>query len=453
MTMMQQRAAKVITFGCQMNFRDSEIIVDGLLKDGYDITENLPEADIVVINTCSIRHHAEHRVSSLLGRLKDWKKKKKGRQIGVCGCMPQLYREKMFAGAPQIDFLVGSQAFGRFPEVLGRIRTGKKHLVEIEPGVSRVIYNSQFRAHNFKALVTIMEGCNLSCSYCVVPFTRGAQRSRSLSNIIQEVTDLALRGYKEITLLGQTVNAYGLDLSPPVRFIDLLEALQGIKGLLRIRFSSPNPVFASKEFFEKVKTLDKVCEHFHLPVQSGSNKILKAMNRGYTREAYLDKIASLRTIIPRASVTTDIIVGFPGETEKDFSDTVMLIEKVRFDNAYTFKYSARPQASAATLPDDVNNETKKRRLRVVNETLEKILVAKNKKLLGTKEEVLVERVVANHRGTPDPLRSPLVGRTRTFKELIFEGPVHLISKTALVQVSQVFAWSLRGKFISELQVL
>jgi tRNA-2-methylthio-N6-dimethylallyladenosine synthase len=352
------------TFGCQMNVYDSEIMAGLLLDRDYKITEDMNRADVILLNTCAIRQKAEDKVYSQLGVLRRLKEKRPDLILGVGGCMAQREGEEIFKRSPSVDLIFGTHQICNLPTILNEvIREGRK-VIAIEEGKVEQEGSNTYRKDKRKAYVAIMRGCDNHCTYCVVPSARGRQRSRLPEKIIKEIENLAEEGYKEITLLGQNVAAYGKDLGG-IDFPDLLERINGIEGIEKIKYISSHPKDISNKLIETLPELSKVCEDLHLPVQSGSNGILKAMNRGYTREEYLEIIEKVRSLIPKMSITTDIIVGFPGEREEDFQDTLELMKEIRFNSAYMFQYSSRPGTPAERMPEQIPAEIKLERLHKV----------------------------------------------------------------------------------------
>ena len=434
---------RLLTYGCQMNVRDSETLA-GLLEGlGYQETFDVEQADLILLNTCCVRQTTENRIFGKLGELKEVKKKRPGTIIAVCGCLSQQPQaaERILARAPHVDLVFGSYNLHRLPELLSRACAGET-VWEVwdEPGedVERLPVRRQ---PGVRAYVNIMSGCDNFCSYCIVPLVRGRERSRRPEEIIREVELLVKQGFKEVMLLGQNVNAYGKGLDTPASFPDLLLKLDQLPGIERIRYMTSHPKDFSLEIIRAVASSHHVCEHFHLPVQAGSNPVLKKMNRQYTREQYLALIEQVRRHCPQASVTTDIIVGFPGETESQFAETVELVEKVRFDAAYTFIYSPRQGTPAASLEDNISQEDKKRRLAKLMEVQNRISLELNQKLLGKKVEVLVEG-----ESRANPLK--LTGRTRTNKIVIFDGRPGLKGKLVDIVIEQARTWTLFGSYAS-----
>jgi len=343
-----------------MNVRDSEIILGMLKKRGYTQVESPDRADVVLFNTCSVRKHAEDRVWSNIGVLRELKANNKP-IIGIVGCMAQNYQDEVFRRFPYIDFVCGPANIYGIPDLVKKAGKEKTQLLAVNRVKRPLLCDGNSRKNKLKAFVSIMYGCNNFCSYCIVPYVRGRQLSRPLRHIIDEVKDLAGRGCPEITLLGQNVNSYGQDLKGKTGFVGLLEKLNRIEGIERIRFMTSHPKDASKKLFCAMRDLSKVCKHLHLPLQSGSDKILSLMNRGYTFRDYSGLIECLRKIIPDCNITSDIIVGFPQESEADFQKTYQAMQKIRFDQAFIFKYSPRPKTKAARLEDDVPLKVKQRR--------------------------------------------------------------------------------------------
>ena len=435
------------TYGCQMNVHDSEKLAGMLEEMGYKYTEDLEKADVLLFNTCAVREHAEVRVLGRVSQIKELKNRNPNLIIGISGCMMQekhiveAIREKY----PHVDIVFGTHNIYKFPELLWQALNSRVQVIDVIENTQNVIEGLPIRRDsNLKAWVNIIYGCNNFCTYCIVPYTRGREKSRRSEDIIAEVKELAEKGYKEITLLGQNVNSYGKDLGGDINFAKLLYMLNDIKGIERIRFMTSHPKDISDELIYAMRDLDKVCEHLHLPVQAGSNKILKRMNRRYTREHYLEIIDKVRANIPDIAITTDIIVGFPGETEEDFLQTLDLVERVRFDGAYTFMYSKRAGTPAASMPDQVDDEVKKDRLIRLIELQNKISLEKSAELKGKVVEVLIEGVSKR-----DP--NKLTSRTRTNKVVHFIGDESLIGKLANVKITETKAWTMQGELVEVLR--
>lgn len=394
------------TFGCQMNERDSEIMGQLLSSRGYEWGSEPEAADLILINTCSIRGKAEQKVYSLLGQLRDLKAKKKTVRIGVCGCVAQQEGHRILERMPHVDLVVGTRQFHQIPELLARLESGAlQQAAALELGgdfpvfpLPRAVAQAERGpAPSVQRYVNIMQGCNNFCSYCVVPYTRGREVSQPLAAILEEVRLFVAQGVREITLLGQNVNSYGKTnaVAPgPVTFPDLLHAVAQVEGLRRLRFTTSHPQDLSEELMRCFAELEVLCPHFHLPVQSGSNQILARMNRGYTAEEYRAKVEQLRCIRPDIALATDFIVGFPGETEADFQDTLQLLQEVRFHSSFSFKYSDRPQTRASGFADKIPEDVKGERLRRLQILQNAICLEWNNKLIGKEVEVLVEHCQA-----------------------------------------------------------
>lgn len=440
---MQDKAKKLMhisTYGCQMNEHDSEIMRALLEENGYQWTDNIHEADLVVLNTCSVREHAEKRVLGLLGNLKHQKEKKPRLIIALGGCMAQNPEIQEFVRkkAPYVDVVFGTRNYHKLPALIKEAEETMSNVFEPTcedeeiPGILPVHYVSRVKAY-----VTIIYGCNNFCTYCIVPYTRGREKSRPPKEIYEEVLRLADQGFLEVMLLGQNVNSYGKDLEEDINFAKLLRMLDPIPGLARIRYMTSHPRDFTDELIDTIAGSEKVCEHFHLPLQAGSNNILKKMNRGYTREEYLRLTEKIRQRVPGASITTDIIVGFPGETDEDFWETLDLVKRVRFDAAYTFIYSPRYGTPAAKMRDDISQETKKERLKDLNQIQSQITLELNQAYEGKTCEVLVE---GRSKTNPDRWS----GRTRTNKIVVFDGEEDLEGKLVDVEIKCARTWTLFG---------
>ncbi len=431
------------TFGCQMNENDSERLAGMLSEMGYVETENRDESDLIIYNTCCVRENAELKVYGHLGSLKKLKEKKPDMIIAVCGCMMQQPEvvEHIKSTYRHVDLIFGTHNLHKFPELVYNVLRGETPVVDVMDSAGFVVEGMPIRRSNgIKAWVTIMYGCNNFCSYCIVPYVRGRERSRSMEVIYDEVLSLAREGYSEITLLGQNVNSYGLDLPDKPSFADLLRKLDGIDGIKRIRFMTSHPKDLSDDLIDAMRDLKSVCPHLHLPLQAGSTKVLREMNRKYTKEQYIELAERIKSRIPGIALTTDIIVGFPGETEEDFLDTLDVVEKVRFDMAYTFLYSKRAGTPAARRTDQVPEETKKQRFDRLIELQNRISREINEALKGTVQEILVE-------GPSKTNASILSGRTSTNKIVNFRGSDDLTGKYVRVKISDVQTWSLEGVII------
>ncbi len=382
----------VYTIGCQMNVYDSGQMIAGLASFGYHQAEELAHADLILVNTCTIRAKAEQKAFSFLGRLSELKNKNPHLIVGVTGCVAQQEGENIFKRMPHVDLVVGTQAIARLPGIVAKIEAKRCRVVDIATSTERnaeqpsaIIPDKQ----SVTRFVTIMTGCDNYCTYCVVPYVRGRETSRLPTDIIKEIEGLVATGVREVTLLGQNVNSYG-QKEEFSSFADLLKRVNAIKGLRRIRFTTSHPKDFSEDLMRSFNELPKLCRHIHLPVQSGSDRILKRMNRKYTQAAYLDKIDQVRHWCPEIEITTDIIVGFPGETDKDFKATVDLVRQVAFDGLFVFNYSDRPRTPASRFGEKVPKAVSNRRLQVILNLQEQIVRKKNKMLVGTEQKVLVE---------------------------------------------------------------
>ncbi len=433
----------VITWGCQMNEDDSTQISALMSGMGYIRVESVTDADIIFLNTCSVRSKPEHKVKTKLGELKLLKDFRPHIIIGVCGCMAQKEGERLRSDAPFIDMLVGTAAIERIPELLHKVIESKNRISALEmpekPGDTLSVPKRLYIQPKLKAYVPIMYGCDNFCSYCVVPYTRGRERSRDIKEIKEEIEHLASGGCKEIMLLGQNVNSYdGGDGSHD--FSDVLSMANNIEGIERIRFMTSHPKDLSPNLIFAIASLPKVCRHFHLPVQSGSDRILKKMNRKYTAAEYLEKLKALRDSVPGISITTDLIVGFPGETDDDFEETIKLVEEARFDEAFMFAYSAMRGTAAAEMPNQVPYQVKQERLRFLIEKQNAITTEINSSQLGTIFDVLVEKV-----SPKDP--SKVSGLTSSNKTMVFEGSSNLIGKIVPVKAQKPYIWGFSGEAV------
>jgi tRNA-2-methylthio-N6-dimethylallyladenosine synthase len=428
----------LITYGCQMNEYDSERVAGLLRERQYELTDEVTEADVVLVNTCAIREKAEDKVFSKLGELKRLKAGKPELVIGVMGCMAQLHQETILRRAPQVDLVFGSPAIARVGELVERARRHERPLLETGEAPLVKITAKPPSTDRLKAFVTVMEGCEKHCTFCVVPRTRGRERSHSPAAIVTEVEQLVAGGCREVTLLGQTVNAYGRDLVPATDLAELFARVNDVAGLERIRFTTSNPYNLTPRLIAAMRDVPKVCEWFHLPLQSGSDRVLERMNRGYTRARYLDLIAALRDVEPAMAFSTDIIVGFPGETEADFAETVEVIERVGYDNVFVFRYSPRPGTPAATMSEQVGDGVKADRNRRLLEVVERVTRTQSARLAGRTIEVLVDGVSRRNPGE-------LAGRTRCNRVVNFDGQGQVaVGDIVQVRVTDALPHSLRG---------
>ncbi len=431
------------TFGCQMNENDSERLSGMLSEMGYSESFKRAESDLVIFNTCCVRENAEQKVYGHLGALKKLKEKNPELVIAICGCMMQQPEvvEHIRKVYKHVDIVFGTHNLYKFPELLNTAIETKAAVIDVWDSTGSIAENMPItRKDSLKAWVTVMYGCNNFCSYCIVPYVRGRERSRGLEEIKNEVQKLAQEGCKEITLLGQNVNSYGKDLAGEYSFAGLLRELNTIEGIERIRFMTSHPKDLSDELIYAMRDCEKVCEHLHLPVQAGSTKILDDMNRRYTKEQYLELLEKVKTHIPGIALSTDIIVGFPGETEEDFAETLDVVAKARFDMAYTFLYSKRTGTPAATKENQVSEETKKERfdrLLALQNTISREI---NDELLGKEVEVLVE-------GLSKSSKTTYTGRTRENKIVNFKGSPEIVGKLVRVKIDTIQTWSLLGKIV------
>ena len=432
----QNKKVFIRTFGCQMNEHDSERMAGLLKQQGYTLTSNPDEADVILVNTCSIRDKAEQKAYSELGRYAELKEARPGLVIGMAGCVAQQEGQKVFKRYPWVDLVFGSSNIPNLPEMVKTRQAGQLHVIKTDepPGPPRT--TPAVRSDKVRAWVNIMEGCDKHCTFCVVPMTRGRERSRPADEILREVFNLGLNGYREVTLLGQTVNSYGNGTA--VDFSELLRRLNDAPGIERIRFMTSHPIDLTPTLILAMAMLPKLCEHLHLPLQSGSDQVLDRMHRGYTRASYIEKIRTSRQTVPGISLTTDLIVGFPGESESDFEQTLEAVEEIRYDAIFAFKYSPRPSTPASAYPDQVPEEVKDRRLQKLLALQKRITDEHSQYLLGSIQEILVEAV-----GKREP--NQLFGRTRTNRTIRFHGPAHWIGQLVRVQINKTYASSLEGE--------
>ena len=444
----------ILTMGCQLNENDSEKLCGMLEEMGYEKTENGQEADIALFNTCCVRENAEDKLFGKLGELKRLKEEK-GIIIAIGGCMMQEKHitDKIKQSYPFVDIIFGTHTLQRFPEDLYKVLTEKIKLEDILDIDGKVYEGLPIkRDSNIKASVTIMNGCNNFCSYCIVPYVRGRERSREPRAIIEEVKDLAKQGYKEITLLGQNVNSYlRVEREKQIPFEEyegvhsfatLLEAINKIDGIERIRFVSPHPKDFTDDVIDAISKCDKVCKLVHLPLQSGNTKVLKEMNRKYTKEQYLNLVDKMKAKIPNLTLSTDIIVGFPGETDEEFEDTLDVVRKVKFEQVYMFIYSRRVGTPGDRMENQVPEEIKHKRFDKLKELVESQIEENNQKYVGTIQKVLVEGESKNN-------QELLTGRTDSNKVVIFEGDKNLIGEIADLKIVSEHMWYLKGEVVKK----
>ncbi|WP_425449681.1 tRNA (N6-isopentenyl adenosine(37)-C2)-methylthiotransferase MiaB [Dethiothermospora halolimnae] len=428
------------TWGCQMNEHDSEKMSGMLETMGYSKVEDREKSDLIIYNTCLVRENAELKVYGNLGELKSLKRKNPDLIIGICGCMMQKkeVRDVIKEKYGFVDLIFGTHNLHKLPELIANHNQTSKMIVDVwEEGGKIVEGVPAKRKHDFKAFINIMYGCNNFCSYCIVPYTRGRERSRDPEDILNEVFKLAKEGYKEITLLGQNVNSYGKTLESKLSFAQLLRMINEVDGIERIRFMTSHPKDLSEELIYAMRDCNKVCEHLHIPFQAGSNRVLKIMNRKYTKEKYLELIGKIKKEIPNISLTTDIIVGFPGETEEDFEETLNVVKEVGFDSAFTFLYSKREGTPAAKMENQIPDNIKHERFQRLLDTLKPLSHKSNEKYNGEVVEVLVE-------GTSKTDDTVLSGRTRTNKLVHFKGDKGLRGQLVNVKITTTKTWTLEG---------
>lgn len=438
-----RKKAITVTYGCQMNEHDTEKLNAMLADMGYDTTKKFEDADLIIFNTCAVRENAEFKVYGNLGHIKKLKETRPDLILAVCGCMmqqPQVVAEikKKYR---YVDLVFGTHNIINFPALLEDTLTGKGQVVEVWEKEGDVVEGLRsVRKKTVKAYVNIMYGCNNFCTYCIVPYTRGRERSRKVEDIVDEVRTLAEAGTREVMLLGQNVNSYGKTLETPVDFADLLMAVNEIEGIERIRFMTSHPKDISQKLLDTMAKADKVCEYLHLPFQAGSNNVLKRMNRRYTREQYLDIIHRARALMPDLGVTTDIIMGFPGETDEDFEDTLDIIKRVGYDSAFTYLYSIRTGTPAATYEDQVPEDVKHARITELLGILNPIVNERMKSFDGKVVELLVEDFSKSSKDI-------LMGRTRNNLTVTFDGTPDLIGKLVNVKITRPKQFSLYGELI------
>jgi len=422
-----------------MNVRDSEAMAGLLAQLGYAATDDPAEADVIILNTCTVREGAEDRAYGRLGELRALKRRRPGLLLGVAGCLVQQERERVLARAPWLDLVFGVHNIHRLPELLREARDGCMPVYEVWDRSDRDRPLSVLPAHRtggVRGFVNIIHGCNKFCTFCIVPYVRGRERSVPPADVVAEVRGLAGQGVREVTLLGQNVDSYGHDLTPRRDLAALLELVHEVDGIERLRFTTSHPRDMTRRLIATVARLPKVCEHIHLPVQAGDDEILRRMHRAYTASQYRETADAVRAEMPRASLTTDIIVGFPGETEEAFERTLRFVEDLRFDAVNTAMYSPRQGTPAAAYPDQVADEDKRRRLAALNRMQERIAAEINTALIGATQDVLVE----------EPGRKGgMLGRTRTNKIVTFDGAADLIGRTVPVEIVEAGSWVLRGR--------
>lgn len=432
----------ILTHGCQMNEYDSTKMADVLMASHQlEKTQNPAEADVLLLNTCSIREKAQEKVFSELGRFREFKELKPNVIIGVGGCVASQEGAAILKRAPYVDMIFGPQTLHRLGDMLTEAKTKQKSVVDISfPEIEKFDHLPAPRAEGASAYVSIMEGCSKYCSFCVVPYTRGEEISRPLDDVLAEIAALAEQGVREVTLLGQNVNDYRGQMhdGETADLAALIQFLATIDGIARIRFSTSHPVAFSQNLIQAYADIPELANHLHLPVQSGSDRILAAMKRGYTTLEYKSKIRRMRKVRPDISITSDFIIGFPGETEADFEDTMNLIHEVGFDNSFSFIYSPRPGTPAAQLPDDVSMEVKKQRLKIAQDRLLQNSMEISQSMIGSTQTILVSGV---SRKNPDKLS----GRTENNRVVNFVGNPNLTGKLIPIKITDAMPYSLRGE--------
>jgi tRNA-2-methylthio-N6-dimethylallyladenosine synthase len=427
------------TYGCQMNVADSELVAGLLQREGYRETRDIRQADAIFVNTCAIREHAEDKVHSRLGEYYRIKQQRPEIIIGVLGCMAQNLKDDLLENKPYVDLILGPDSYRQLPQILKQRTVEQSHIVDTR--LSRFeVYDDLFpsRKEGINAWISIMRGCDKFCTFCIVPFTRGRERSRSLESIVAEAEQAVAQGFVEITLLGQNVNSYRHEGR---EFHDLLAAVARIPGLVRVRFTSPHPQDVTETLLETMARHPTICNSIHFPLQAGSNHILKRMNRTYTREHFIAMTEKIRKILPGVGISTDIIVGFPGEREEDFQDTLAVMETVKFDSAFTFKYSPRPWTKAAQYSDQIPEPVKQERLEQVIQLQKAHTLERNRALIGRVEWVLVEK---------ESKKSPhqWAGRTDSNKWVIFDKGQARVKDLVPVRIVEAHGVTLHGRLLA-----
>jgi tRNA-2-methylthio-N6-dimethylallyladenosine synthase len=432
------------TYGCQMNEYDSAKMADVLREaEGYELTDDPAQADLLLLNTCSVREKAQEKVFSQLGGWRQLKKAKPDLLIGVGGCVASQEGDGITKRAPFVDLVFGPQTLHRLPDMIRELKSSGRSVIDVSfPEIEKFDALPEPRAEGATAFVSIMEGCSKYCTFCVVPYTRGDEVSRPFESVMAEVRSLAQQGVREINLLGQNVNAYNgaMDDGTACDLGTLIYCVAEVAGIERIRFTTSHPVEFKDSLIEAYRDVPQLANYLHLPVQSGSDRILAAMKRGYTALEYKQKIRKLRAVRPDISISSDFIVGFPGETERDFEATMNLIAEVGFDQSFSFIYSRRPGTPAATLPDDVTHEEKQRRLEILQTRVNAQSMAISERLVGTVQRVLVERPAKKN-------PRQLAGRTENMRWVNFDGPQTLINQFADILVTEALRNSLRGRLV------
>lgn len=439
-TSIKTQHVHIETLGCQMNKSDSEKMLGLLASEGYAWTDSVDNADLILINSCSIRENAVNRLIGHLGRLKPLKKKNPDLIIGVGGCVPQHEKENLLKRVPHLDLVFGTQTFHKLPELVREFKETQRPIVSIVRQIDE--YPEEIpviREGKHHAWITVQHGCSAFCTFCIVPYTRGQQISRSVESIKEEIRKVAAEGYKEITLLGQNINTYGFDLEPAMSLGKLLHEVHDIEGIERIRFLTSHPINMRDDLIEAMADLPKVCEYMHLALQSGDDDVLKRMRRNHTVEFFGEWVDKLRSRMPDMVLTTDLIVGYPGETEEQFQRTVDAVRRFSFDVTNTASYSPRPRTPAAMFKDQIDEETKSRRLNELNAVVREVALLQNRRHLGSVQQVMVESY--------DDVRENLKGRSRGNKIVHFAGNPRLVGEIVEVKIFDVTPNSLRGRML------
>ncbi|SVA36132.1 uncharacterized protein METZ01_LOCUS88986 [marine metagenome] len=440
MNSVQNKTYFIETYGCQMNVADSELVEALLKREGYKPAPKLEDADAIFVNTCAIREHAEEKVHSQLGRYRKIKQRKRDVIIGVLGCMAQSLKHDLLENRPYVDIILGPDSYRKLPKILNRSQ--RDHSSQVDTTLSRFeVYDDLFpsRQEGINAWISIMRGCDKFCTFCIVPFTRGRERSRSVEGIVAEVSQAVADGFVEITLLGQNVNSYRYN---DQKFHHLLDAVAQIPGLKRIRFTSPHPQDITADLLDTMARHGNICNYIHLPLQAGNDRILKRMNRTYTQQHFLTLVRNIRQSLPDAGISTDIIVGFPGETETEFQDTLVVMNEVKFDSAFMFKYSSRRGTKAAEYEDQVAEKEKQHRLEKVIELQKGHTLERNQALIGRNETVLVEKVSKK-------AANQWAGRTDSNKWVIFNKEDAQIRDMVTVKITKTAGISLQGHLVAQ----
>ena len=440
MNSVQNKTYFIETYGCQMNVADSELVEALLKREGYKPAPKLEDADAIFVNTCAIREHAEEKVHSQLGRYRKIKQRKRDVIIGVLGCMAQSLKHDLLENKPYVDIILGPDSYRKLPNLLNRSQ--RDHSSQVDTTLSRFeVYDDLFpsRQEGINAWISIMRGCDKFCTFCIVPFTRGRERSRSVEGIVAEVSQAVADGFVEVTLLGQNVNSYRYN---DQKFHHLLDAVAQIPGLKRIRYTSPHPQDVTADLLDTMARHGNICNYIHLPLQAGNDRILKRMNRTYTQQHFLTLVRNIRQSLPDAGISTDIIVGFPGETETEFQDTLAVMNEVKFDSAFMFKYSSRRGTKAAEYEDQVAEKEKQHRLEKVIELQKGHTLERNQALIGRNETVLVEKVSKK-------AANQWAGRTDSNKWVIFNKEDAQIRDMVTVKITKTAGISLQGHLVAQ----